>query len=99
MIPTFSPKGKGGKQEKLKLLFFVCFTAPVSSKPPVGTPPHLPSTPAAVATSDKGKRPSLVLIIGIGAGILLIAIISVLIICLCTSHQGRKTEPFKEAGM
>ncbi|CAA2989316.1 proline-rich receptor kinase PERK3 [Olea europaea subsp. europaea] len=91
-----------GDYQLLNITWFkppVSSQAPVSSKPPVGTPPHLPSTPAAVATSDKGKRPSLVLIIGIGAGILLIAIISVLIICLCTSHQGRKTEPFKEAAM
>ncbi|KAL2556491.1 Protein kinase superfamily protein [Forsythia ovata] len=89
-----------GDYQLLNITWFkppVSSQAPFSSKPPVEAPPHLPSTPATVVTSNKGKRPSLVLIIGIGAGILIIAIVSVLIICLCTSHHGKKREPFKEA--
>ncbi|KAL2540425.1 Protein kinase superfamily protein [Abeliophyllum distichum] len=89
-----------GDYQLLNITWFkppVSSQAPFSSKPPVEAPPHLPSTPATVVTSNKGKRPSLVLIIGIGAGILIIAIISVLIICSCASHHGKMREPFKEA--
>ncbi|KAG8369659.1 hypothetical protein BUALT_Bualt14G0036800 [Buddleja alternifolia] len=71
--------------------------APVSAITPAEAPPNLPSTPAALVTSKKVKRPNLLLIIGIGAVIVILAIISVVIICLCASRQGKHIEPLKEA--
>ncbi|KAI3469980.1 hypothetical protein Pfo_026643 [Paulownia fortunei] len=69
--------------------------APVSATSPAEAPPNLPSTPAAL-TSKEVKRPSLVLLIGLGAVILIVAVISVVIICFCISRQGKHVEPFKE---
>uniref|UniRef100_A0A5B6ZIR2 Putative proline-rich receptor-like protein kinase PERK15 isoform X2 n=1 Tax=Davidia involucrata TaxID=16924 RepID=A0A5B6ZIR2_DAVIN len=72
--------------------------APLIAMSPAEAPPHLPSTPSSPVTSNKGKHPSLVLLVGIGAGILIIAIISVLIICSCASRQGKtKASPIEPA--
>ncbi|PIN16182.1 Serine/threonine protein kinase [Handroanthus impetiginosus] len=70
--------------------------APVSATSPTEAAPKLPSTPAAPVTSKKVKRPSLVLVIGLGAIILIIAVVSVVIICFCVSRQGKHVEPLKE---
>ncbi|CAK9152891.1 unnamed protein product [Ilex paraguariensis] len=87
-----------------KLLNFTWFQppvpsqAPLISRPPEEAPPNLPSTPTSVITSssNQGNHLSLILIVGIGAGILIIAIISVLIICLRASHQRKKKMSPKE---
>ncbi|KAK6161766.1 hypothetical protein DH2020_005147 [Rehmannia glutinosa] len=70
--------------------------APVSATSPAEAPPNFPSTPGALITSKKVKRPSLVLVIGLGVIILLIAVISVVIVCFCISRQGKHIEPLKE---
>ncbi|XP_011091446.1 receptor-like serine/threonine-protein kinase ALE2 isoform X2 [Sesamum indicum] len=70
--------------------------APVSNTSPTEAPPNLPSTPAALVTSKKVKRPSLVLVIGLGAIILIVAVISVVILCFCISRQEKHSKPFKE---
>lgn len=69
--------------------------APVSAISPLKGPPNLPSAPAAPSTSKFIKRPSFVLVIGLGALTLLVAVISVASICLCSNRQGTHNEPFK----
>ncbi|GMQ00344.1 hypothetical protein CsSME_00047466 [Camellia sinensis var. sinensis] len=69
--------------------------APLIATSPTKASPHLPSTPTSLGTSNKGKDPNLILIVGIVAAILIIAVISVLIICSC-SHQGKTNAPSKE---
>ncbi|KAL3531541.1 hypothetical protein ACH5RR_010863 [Cinchona calisaya] len=74
-------------------------TAPLSAVPLAEASPQLPSTPSAVIPSNNGNHSSLILVIAIGSGILIIAIISILVICHCVSHRGKKrasiTEPVK----
>ncbi|XP_057966726.1 proline-rich receptor-like protein kinase PERK15 [Malania oleifera] len=80
-----------------KLLNLTWFKPPVPSQAPaiavspVGAPAQQSLNPKSVSSSVKQKHPSLILIIGIGAGILFTAMVSLLTIWLCTSH-GRKTE-------
>ncbi|KAK2968337.1 hypothetical protein RJ640_021726 [Escallonia rubra] len=69
--------------------------APLIAKSPKGALPHMPSTHSDVVTSNKGKHPSLILIVGIGAGILIIAIVTVLIICSFASRQGETKASLK----
>ncbi|GFP92852.1 receptor-like serine/threonine-protein kinase ale2 [Phtheirospermum japonicum] len=69
---------------------------PGPAKPPAEAPPQIPSTPGSLVASKKVRRPSLALIIGLGALILLIAAISLLIVCFCVPCQGKHTEPIKE---
>ncbi|CAL5357744.1 unnamed protein product [Camellia sinensis] len=69
--------------------------SPLIATSPTKASPHLPSTPTSLGTSNKGKDPNLILIVGIVAAILIIAVISVLIICSC-SHQGKTNAPSKE---
>lgn len=45
------------------------------------------------------KHPSLILVVGLGAVILIVAVISVVMLCFCVSRQGKHIEPFKETGM
>ncbi|KAM7526981.1 hypothetical protein LguiB_030391 [Lonicera macranthoides] len=63
---------------------------------PVEAPPRMPSTPASLDSSSKEKHPSLILIVGIGAAVLIIFIIGVLIICSCASHKGKKQSSSEE---
>ncbi|KAA8543021.1 hypothetical protein F0562_021484 [Nyssa sinensis] len=71
--------------------------APLIAMSPAEAPPHLPSTPSSLFTSNKGKHPSLVLLVGIGATILVIAI-SVLLICSRASCRGKtKASPIEAA--
>lgn len=63
--------------------------APASALPPKEAPPHLPTNPAPIASTSKGKHSSLILVIGIGAGILMIVVLSMLIICCRASKRGK----------
>ncbi|KAL7164272.1 hypothetical protein ACSBR2_040226 [Camellia fascicularis] len=56
----------------------------------------LPLTPTQLVNSNNGKHPNLILIVGIGAGMLIIAITAVLIICSCSSRRGNKKASAKE---
>lgn len=78
---------------------FVFYTAPISDTAPSEAPPNLPSSPSALAPSKKVKHPSLILVIGLGAVILIIAVITVVMLCFCVSRREKHTEPFKETGM
>lgn len=66
--------------------------APLVASSPTKTPPHQPSNSTAFVAPNRRKHPTSILIIGIVAGILTIAVIFVLVICLCTSRRGRKTK-------
>ncbi|CAA0840007.1 Protein kinase superfamily protein [Striga hermonthica] len=70
--------------------------APSSAKSPAEKPPSFPSTSGAFVTSKKVRRPSIVVVIGLGALILLVVVMSVVIICFCVCRQGKHSEPFKE---
>ncbi|KAL1542982.1 proline-rich receptor-like protein kinase PERK3 [Salvia divinorum] len=70
--------------------------APISDTAPSEAPPNLPSSPSSVSPSKKVKHPSLILVIGLGAVILIIAVFTVVILCFCVSRQGKHIEPFKE---
>lgn len=63
--------------------------APTFASPPVEAPVHKSATSTPLGASNKGKHTNLVLILAIGAGIVIIAIISMLIICSC-AFRGRK---------
>ncbi|XP_006349178.1 serine/threonine-protein kinase PBS1 [Solanum tuberosum] len=86
-----------------QLLNITLFKPPVSSQAPrsamspVEAAPNLPSAPAVTVSSHKGRHPSLILIVGIVAGILIITIISTLFICFCGSNHGQKKGSHKEA--
>ncbi|KAL7199074.1 hypothetical protein ACSBR2_021372 [Camellia fascicularis] len=87
-----------GNYELLNITWFKPLApspAPLIATSPAEASPHLPSTPTSLGTSNKGKDPNLILIVGIVAAILIIAVISVLIICSC-SHQGKTNAPSKE---
>ncbi|XP_057811938.1 proline-rich receptor-like protein kinase PERK15 [Salvia miltiorrhiza] len=71
--------------------------APISDTAPSEAPPNLPSSPSALAPSKKVKHPSLILVIGLGAVILIIAVITVVMLCFCVSRQEKHIiEPIKE---
>ncbi|XP_052196679.1 proline-rich receptor-like protein kinase PERK3 [Diospyros lotus] len=70
--------------------------APVAASPPAIAHHHLPSPPISVATSNKGRHSNLILIVGISAGVVIIAIFAVLIICSRSSHRGKAKASIKE---
>ncbi|CAN4113391.1 unnamed protein product [Withania somnifera] len=86
-----------------RLLNITLFKPPVSSQAPrpamspVEAAPKLPSGPAVTVSSDKGRHPSLILIVGIVAGILIITVILTLFICFCGSNHGLKEGSHKQA--
>ncbi|KAL6548523.1 hypothetical protein OROGR_008944 [Orobanche gracilis] len=70
---------------------------PIFAISPAKASPNLPSTPDALVASKKVRRPGSVLVIGFGALILLVAVMSVVIIFFCVSRPGWKhIEPLKE---
>ncbi|KAK1356819.1 proline-rich receptor-like protein kinase PERK3 [Heracleum sosnowskyi] len=74
-----------------KILNFTWFQPQASSQAsPAGAPLYKPSSSKELNTSSNGKHPSIILIVGIGVGVLIIGIISVLIVCSYTSQQGKK---------
>ncbi|KAG6432098.1 hypothetical protein SASPL_103671 [Salvia splendens] len=70
--------------------------APNSDTAPSEAPPNLPSSPSSVSPSKKVKHPSLILVIGLGAAILIIAVFAVVMLCFCVSRQGKHIEPFSK---
>nr|KAJ0184476.1 hypothetical protein LSAT_V11C900455650 [Lactuca sativa] len=89
------PKLVGGYQ-LLNLTYFKPLApapAPHIATSPTKSPPSLPSTPTSAnnSSSGRGKHLSLMLLVGIAAGILSVAVISVLILCSCASRR-RKPE-------
>ncbi|GFZ19300.1 protein kinase superfamily protein [Actinidia rufa] len=75
---------------------FFLGVAPLSATSPAEASPRLPSSATSIVTSNKGKNPNLILIVGIGAGVLIIGIFAVLIICSRSSHQGKTKASIKE---
>ncbi|GFZ19298.1 protein kinase superfamily protein [Actinidia rufa] len=71
-------------------------STPLSATSPAEASPRLPSSATSIVTSNKGKNPNLILIVGIGAGVLIIGIFAVLIICSRSSHQGKTKASIKE---
>ncbi|KAL8262217.1 hypothetical protein R6Q59_026266 [Mikania micrantha] len=75
-----------GGYELLNLTWFKSVApAPAPRVPasPAKPPPSVPSSPISSSTTRSGKHLSLILVVGIGAGILLVAVICVLIIYSC----------------
>ncbi|GFZ04523.1 protein kinase superfamily protein [Actinidia rufa] len=88
-----------GDYKLLNLTWFMPLApsqAPLSATSPAEASPRLPSSPTSTVTSNKGKNPSLILIVGIGAGILIIGIFAVLVICSRSSHQGKAKASIKD---
>lgn len=85
-----------------KLLNFTWFEppapsqAPLASSSPMKAPTHQASPSSSSSASNKGKYSNLILIFGIGAGLLITAIISVLIICSCAFHERKSKASPKE---
>ncbi|KAJ7973070.1 Kinase family protein [Quillaja saponaria] len=69
--------------------------ARVSATSPLEAPPHLSPTATSLTASNRGRHSNLVLIIGISAGIVFIAVTSVLLLCLCTRKN--KVPPVETA--
>lgn len=89
------PQFVGGYQ-LLSLTYFKPLApapAPHIAAAPTKAPPSLPSSPTSANTSGRGKHLSLILLVGIAAGILAVAVVSVLILCSCAS---RRRKPPKE---
>ncbi|KZV34860.1 hypothetical protein F511_00762 [Dorcoceras hygrometricum] len=87
-----------GDYQLLNITWFkpkVSIQAPLSAVSPVVAPHKLPSVPAAVNANTK-KLPSLVLVIGIGALSLIIAVVSMVIVCLCVSRKEKNVELSKD---
>lgn len=92
------PKLVGGYQ-LLNLTYFKPLApapAPHIATSPTKAPPSLPSSPTSANDSGRGKHLSLMLLVGIAAGILSVAVISVLILCLCVSRRRKPEAPPKE---
>ncbi|WCJ22332.1 Protein kinase superfamily protein [Euphorbia peplus] len=70
--------------------------APTVASTPVEAPEHQIATATPVGASNKGNHSNLILVLGIGAGILLIAVISMLVICSCAFREGKPKGSTKE---
>ncbi|KAF8387637.1 hypothetical protein HHK36_026290 [Tetracentron sinense] len=70
---------------------------PADAASPTAASPH-PSSHTPRVTANRGKHPNWILILGIGAGFVIVIIISVLVIYSCTSGPGRKNAHLKETG-
>ncbi|KAK9001752.1 hypothetical protein V6N11_024450 [Hibiscus sabdariffa] len=71
--------------------------APVMVSRPRAASAHQSSNSTSLSSSNKRKHSNLILIFGFSAGILVFAIISVLIICSCTFHEGKTKASPKES--
>ncbi|KAG5044135.1 hypothetical protein JHK87_008050 [Glycine soja] len=70
--------------------------APTLAASPVNTPlHHSPTSTSSSSSPKRGRHSNLFLILGIAIGIIFIAIISVLIFCLCTFLSKAKTPPIE----
>lgn len=63
--------------------------APAVAPQPIKAPPSHSSTATPPGASDKGNHSNLILVFGIAAGLLIVAIVSVLIICSCAFRKGK----------
>lgn len=66
---------------------------------PTTSPPAMLNLPIPSSDGGDKKHSSLLIIIGICAGVVIIAFIIVLIICSCSSGKGRKKIPVNETRM
>ncbi|KAL4383386.1 hypothetical protein GQ457_15G021020 [Hibiscus cannabinus] len=86
-----------------RILNFTWFEPPAPSPAPVmvsrprAASAHQSSNSTSLSSSNKRKHSNLILIFGFSAGILVFAIISVLIICSCTFHEGKTKASPKES--
>ncbi|CAK7348441.1 unnamed protein product [Dovyalis caffra] len=70
--------------------------APIVASSPMEAPAHQSSTSTSVGSSKKGKHTNWILILGIGAAIVIISIVSMLIICSCAFRKGKPKASPKE---
>lgn len=75
------------------------FAAPLVATSPQKAPSQGSSATTSVSAPGKQRHPNLILIFAVAAGVLIIAIISVLIICSCALREEKAPDPHKEAGM
>lgn len=66
---------------------------------PQKVPSQGSSGTTSVSSPGKRKHPNLILIFAVAAGVLIMAIISVLIICSCALREEKSPNPHKEPGM
>ncbi|XP_048235868.1 proline-rich receptor-like protein kinase PERK3 isoform X2 [Ricinus communis] len=71
--------------------------APVAASSPVEAPSHQSATSSSVSTSNRGKRSNLILILCIGAGIIIIAVVTMLVICSCAFREWKPKGSPKES--
>ncbi|KAJ7008159.1 receptor-like serine/threonine-protein kinase ALE2 isoform X1 [Populus alba x Populus x berolinensis] len=72
--------------------------APIVASSPMRAPAHQSSTSTSVGSSKKDKHTNLIPVLGIGSGIVIIAIVSMLVICLCVFREGKPKASPKETG-
>ncbi|XP_034911848.1 receptor-like serine/threonine-protein kinase ALE2 [Populus alba] len=70
--------------------------APIVASSPMRAPAHQSSTSTSVGSSKKDKHTNLIPVLGIGSGIVIIAIVSMLVICLCVFREGKPKASPKE---
>lgn len=75
------------------------FAAPLVASSPHKAPSQGSSASMSVRSTGKQRHPNLILIFAIAAGVLILAIISVLVICSCAVREEKAPDPHKEAGM
>lgn len=75
------------------------FAAPLVASSPHKAPSQGSSASTSVRSTGKQRHPNLILIFAIAAGVLILAIISVLVICSCAVREEKAPDPHKEAGM
>lgn len=80
------------------MAYRIFYAAPLPATSPAKAPPYHPPASTSLSTSNKGKHSSLILILGLGAGVLFIAITSLLIVCLCMFRQEKPKAPPIETG-
>lgn len=77
----------------------ILFAAPMVASSPHKAPSQGSSATTSVNSPGKKRHPNLILIFAVAAGVLIIAIISVLIICSCALREEKAPDPHKEAGI
>ncbi|KAJ6955857.1 proline-rich receptor-like protein kinase PERK15 isoform X2 [Populus alba x Populus x berolinensis] len=70
--------------------------APIVASSPMRAPAHQSSTSTSVGSSKKDKHTNLIPVLGIGSGIVIIAIVSMLVICSCVFREGKPKASPKE---
>jgi len=75
------------------------FAAPLVASSPHKAPSQGSSATTSVRSPGKKRHPNLILIFSIAAGVLILAIITVLVICSRALREEKAPDPHKEAGM